>query len=101
MLKLECSKNKRLKYDIEEVNELLKKNIELASHIHVYIEKCIHPIISQWLHNYDGLTSGQPISLYYSLMSTVAHLSIECTVMQWNRIPRFLNLYTIILGYSG
>jgi hypothetical protein len=98
---MESSKNKRRKYDIEDINELLEKNIELASHIHVDIENCVHPIVLQWLRNYDDLTSGQPLSLYYSLMSTIAHLSMESTVMQWNRIPRFLNLYSIILGYSG
>ena len=98
---MESSKNKRRKYDIEEVNELLEKNIELASHIHLDIEKCVHPVVLEWLRNYDDLTSGQPLSLYYSLMSTIAHLSMESTVMQWNRIPRYLNLYAIILGYSG
>ncbi|CAF2680533.1 unnamed protein product [Rotaria sp. Silwood2] len=98
---MEAYKYKRRKYDIEDVNELLEKNIELASHIHVEVDKCIHPIVLQWLHNYDHLTSGQPLSLYYALMVTIAHLSMESTVMQWNRIARFLNLYSIILGYSG
>jgi hypothetical protein len=98
---MDYSKNKRRKYDIEEINELLEKNIDLASHIHFDIDKCIHPIVLQWLRKYDDITSGQTLSLYYTLMSTIAHLSMESTVMQWNRIPRFLNLYSIILGYSG
>ena len=92
---------KRRKYDIEDVNELLEKNIELASHIHVEADKCVHPVVLKWLQNYDHMTSGQPLSLYYALMTTIAHLSMESTVMQWNTIARFLNLYSIILGYSG
>jgi hypothetical protein len=98
---MDYQSNKRRKYNIEDINALLEKNIESASHIHVDIDKCVHPVVLKWLKTYDDLTSGQPLSLYYSLMSTVAHLSMESTVMQWNRIPRFLNLYSIILGYSG
>ncbi|CAF5123346.1 unnamed protein product, partial [Rotaria sp. Silwood1] len=45
--------------------------------IHVDIEKCMHPCILQWLCNYNDMTSGQPLSLYYALMATIAHLSIE------------------------
>ena len=81
-LKMEYYKNKRRKYDIEDVNELLEKNIELASRIHVDIEKCVHPTVLEWLRNDDDLTSGQPLSLYFSIMSTIAHLSIESNVLQ-------------------
>jgi hypothetical protein len=98
---MEYLKNKRRKYDIEDINQLLEQNIELASNIHIDIDKCIHPTILQWLKNYDDITNGQTLSLYYAFMSTVAHLCMESTVMQWNRIPRYLNLYSIILGYSG
>ena len=93
--------NKRRKYDIEDINELLENNIELASHIHVEVDKCIHPMVLKWLQNYNHLTSGQTLSLYYTLMNTVAHLSMQSTVMQWNQIARYLNLYSIILGFSG
>ena len=93
--------NKRRKYDIEDVNELLQRNIEASSQIHVEPDRCINSTVLQWLRNNDECTSGQPLSLYYSLMTTIAHLSMESTVMQWNRIARHLNLYSIILGYSG
>lgn len=98
---MDTSKSKRRRYDIEDVNELLERNIELASHIHVEPDKCVHPDVLKWLRNYDHLTNGQPLSLYYALMTTSAHLSIESVVLQWNRIARYCNLYSIILGYSG
>lgn len=98
---MESSKPKRRKYDIEEVNELLEANIELAADIHIDIDKCIHPTVLRWLQNYNDMTSGQPLSLYYALMATIAHLSMESTVLQWNHIPRHLNIYAIIVGYSG
>ena len=98
---MSSDKTKRRKHDIEDVNELLEANIETASHIHVDAECCVNPTVLEWLHNYDHVTSGQPLSLYYSLMTTIAHLSMDSTVMQWNRIARFLNLYSIIIGFSG
>ncbi|CAF1066449.1 unnamed protein product [Adineta ricciae] len=98
---MESYKTRRRKYDIEEINELFEKNIELASHIDFDIDKCIHPTIKPWLQNYDHATSAHPLSLYYALMTAIAHLSIESVVLQWNRIPRHLNLYSIIVGCSG
>ncbi|CAF3805529.1 unnamed protein product [Rotaria sp. Silwood1] len=98
---MEAPKQKRRKYDVEEVNELLENNIELAADIHVDIEKCMHPCILQWLCNYNDMTSGQPLSLYYALMATIAHLSIESTVLQWKHVSRYFNLYAIIIGISG
>ena len=94
-------KNKRRKYDIEDVNELLQRNIETASQIHAESDRCENPTVLLWLRNHDESTSRQPLSLYYALMTSIAHLSMESTVMQWNRIARHLNLYSIILGYSG
>ena len=94
-------KIKRRRHDIEDVNQLLQQNIQLASEIHVEVDRCIDPTILRWLVNYDHLTSAQPLSLYFVLITTMAHLSMETTVMQWNRIPRYLNLYSIILGFSG
>ena len=77
-------KIKRRKYDIEDVNELLQRNIEAASQIHVEPEACVHP--RKWLRGYDQVT--------------MAHLSMTSTAMQWNQIARHLNLYSIILGIS-
>ena len=94
-------KIKRRKYDIEDVNELLQRNIEAASQIHVEPEACVHPRILEWLRGYDQATSAQPLSLYYAMMTTIAHLSMTSTAMQWNQIARHLNLYSIILGISG
>lgn len=98
---MESQKSRKRKYDIEDINELFEKNIQVASHIDFDIDKCVHPTVKQWLQNYDHATSAQPLSLYYALMSTIAHLSIESVVLQWNRIPRHCNLYSIILGCSG
>ena len=94
-------KFKRKRHDIEDVNELLQQNIQFASEIGVEVNRCVHPRVLEWLVNYDHLTSGQPLSLYFALMTTMAHLSMESTVMQWNRISKHLNLYSILLGYSG
>ena len=74
---MESSKHKRRKYDIEEVNELLENNIELASDIYIDIEKYVHPIVLKWLQNYDDMTSGQAVSLYYALIATIAHTYIN------------------------
>ena len=43
----------RRKYNIKDMNELLEKNIKLASHIHVEVVKCIHPMVLIWLPNYE------------------------------------------------
>ena len=98
---MECTKAKKKKYDIEDINLLLEQNIESAANIDVDVNECANPIVLSWLKNYDDSTCGQPLSLYFCLMSCIAHLSIESIVLQWNDIPRHLNLYSIILGYSG
>lgn len=98
---MDLSKNKRRKYEIEEINQLLENNIELAADIHLDIDQCINPNVLQWLNNYNDITSGQTISLYFALMTTIAHISIESNVISLNHIPRHLNLYSIIIGYSG
>lgn len=84
---MEEPRNKRRRYEIEDVNELLERNIELASHIHVDPEKCVEPVILGWLRNYDHCTSGQPLSLYYALMTTIAHVRwkvLSCSGIRWH-----------------
>ena len=98
---MESSTHKRRKVDIEDVNRLLENNIELAADIHLETDKCIHPTVLQWLKNYNDITCGHPITLYFALMATIAHITIPSTVLQWNSIPRYLNLYAIIIGFSG
>lgn len=93
--------NKRKKFDMEDINLLLEHNILMASNIDIELEHCMDPTVLSWLRNYDGSTCEQPLSLYYCLMTCIGHLSIQSTVLQWNSIPRHLNLYSIILGYSG
>jgi hypothetical protein len=94
-------KSKRRRYDIEDGNELFGANVDAAAQIDVDVDRCLHPMISKWLRNYDHVTSSQPLSLYYALLTTIAHLTMESVVMQWNNFPRFMNLYSIILGFSG
>ncbi|CAF5154318.1 unnamed protein product, partial [Rotaria sp. Silwood1] len=61
----------------------------------------MHPYILQWLCNYNDMTSGLPLSLYYALMATIPHLSIESSVLQWKHVSRYFNLYAIIIGIFG
>ncbi|CAF3284785.1 unnamed protein product [Rotaria sp. Silwood2] len=98
---MQSSTYKRRKYYTEEINELVENNIQAAADVNVDFNKCMDATILQWMKNYDEITSGQPLTLYYALMSTVAHISIQSNVLQWNDIPRHLNIYGLIVGNSG
>lgn len=92
---------KRRKICIEDVNLLLERNIERASCIQIDINECIHPTVLTWLRNYEHITSGQTLSLYYCLMSCISHLTMESYLIQNNYLLRHMNLYSIVLGFSG
>lgn len=98
---MSLSRFRKKKFDIEQVNELVEHNIEAAADIDVDETKCMNEIVLKWMKNYDSFTSGQPLTLYYALMSTLAHICIQSEVLQWNTIARHLNLYAIIIGSSG
>ena len=97
---MESSKYKRRKFDIVEINELLENNIEAAADIYFDIHECINEKTLKWLENYNNVTSGQPLPLYYTLMATIGHVSMESTIIQLDHVHH-LNLYAIIIGNSG
>ena len=83
---------------------MLENNIEIAADIHIDIEiykLCMHSVVLEWLQNYDDMTSGQVVRLYYALITTTAHIAIESKVRKWNHISRHFNLYAITIGHSG
>jgi hypothetical protein len=94
--------NKNLrKYDDRTLSELLRKSLIEAADVEIDLEKCIDPLLLEWLVNYDYDTSAQPIGIFFTLMTVIAHVTHNINILQWNKIKKKLNLYSFILGISG
>ncbi|CAM4842150.1 unnamed protein product, partial [Rotaria magnacalcarata] len=94
--------NKNLrKYDDRTLSDLLRTGLLDAADVEIDIEKCIEPELIQWLMNYDYDTSAQPIGIFFTLLTVLAHVVHNITILQWNKIRKNLNIYSFILGISG
>ncbi|CAF4403940.1 unnamed protein product [Rotaria sp. Silwood2] len=89
------------KYDDRTLSDLLRTGLLDAADVEIDIEKCIEPLLSEWLTNYDYDTSAQPIGIFFTLLTVLAHVTHNVTILQWNKIRKHLNLYSFILGISG
>jgi len=94
------NKNSR-KNDDRTLSDLLRTGLLDAADVEIDIEKCIEPLLVDWLINYDYDTSAQPIGIFFILLTVIAHISHNITILQWNKIPKNLNIYSFILGISG
>jgi len=94
--------NKHLrKYDDRTLSDLLRTGLLDAADVEIDIEKCIEPLLIKWLLNYDYDTSAQPIGIFFTLLTVIAHVAHNVTILQWNKIKKNLNIYSFILGISG
>ncbi|CAF4128017.1 unnamed protein product, partial [Rotaria sp. Silwood1] len=89
------------KYDDRTLSGLLRTGLLDAADVEIDIEKCIEPEIIEWLINYDCDTSAQPIGIFFTLLTVLAHVAHNITILQWNKIRKNLNIYSFILGISG
>ncbi|CAF1598152.1 unnamed protein product, partial [Rotaria magnacalcarata] len=88
--------NKNLrKYDDRTLSDLLRTGLLDAADVEIDIEKCIEPELIQWLMNYDYDTSAQPIGIFFTLLTVLAHVVHNITILQWNKIRKNLNIYSL------
>ncbi|CAF2139242.1 unnamed protein product [Rotaria magnacalcarata] len=88
--------NKNLrKYDDRTLSDLLRTGLLDAADVEIDIEKCIEPELIQWLMNYDYDTSAQPIGIFFTLLTVLAHAVHNITILQWNKIRKNLNIYSL------
>ena len=52
------------KYDDRALSDLLRTSLLDAADVEIDIEKCIEPLLTEWLINYDYDTSAQPIGIF-------------------------------------
>ncbi|CAF4515510.1 unnamed protein product [Rotaria sp. Silwood2] len=89
------------KYDDRTLSDLLRAGLLDAADVEIDIEKCIEPLLNEWLMNYDYDTLAQPIGIFFTLLTVLGHVAHNVTILQWNKIRKHLNLYSFILGISA